>query len=254
MRRRPGAGSTPGGRPKVAAEPGTPRPDGTAIRLASFNVQHGRCRPGRVDVAVLARTCAALGADVLGLQEVDVGTRRVGGTDTAAEVAGATGMMAAFGPTESFGGGRYGNALLVRGSVEDLDLLALPRWPGAEARGVIVAAAVLPGGRRLSVAVCHLGLAPGEAAAQLGDVLARLDERPAPLILLGDMNLGPEQVRPPVEAAGLTLVGGPPTFPAHRPSQRIDHVALAGLVPNAVVVPRVPVSDHRPLVVEVEPA
>lgn len=220
---------------------------------------------GRVDVGVLVRTCAALGADVLGLQEVDVGTHRVGGSDLAGEAAATTGMAVAFGPTRPLGPGRYGNALLARGELQDVELLSLPPSEPPlpfkaskpfrtrnEARGAILASVVLARGWRLSVAVCHLGLAPGEAGTQLGAVLASLVERPAPLVLLGDLNLPPGPVHALVEAAGLTLVGGPPTFPGHQPSQRIDHIAVADLVPTGVVAPAVPVSDHRPLVVEVE--
>ncbi len=213
---------------------------------------------------MLARTCAALGADVLGLQEVDVGTHRVGRVDLAGEVGAATGMAVTFGPTRLLGPGRYGNALLARGELQDVELLSLPSKPPLpfkaskplrtrdEARGAILASVVLSRGLRLSVAVCHLGLAPGEAETQLGAVLARLAGRPRPLVLLGDLNLPPEPVQAMVEAGGLTLVGGPPTFPGHEPSQRIDHIAVAGVVPTAVVAPAVPVSDHRPLVVEAE--
>lgn len=234
------------------------------LRLATFNVQHGRTPAGPVDAAVLARTCAALGADVLGLQEVDVGTHRVGRVDLAGEVASATGMAVTFGPTRPLGPGRYGNALLARGALADVELLDLPSPPPMpfkvsqpfrtrhEARGAILASVVLSRGVRLSVAVCHLGLVPGEAETQLVAALARLAGRPGPRVLLGDLNLPPEPVQPLVEAAGFTLTGGPPTFPGHQPARRIDHVALAGLVPTAVVVPAVPVSDHRPLVVEVE--
>lgn len=238
----------------MAAEPPLGRRGAAALRLVTFNVQHGRRRSGAVDVAALGRTCAALGADVLGLQEVDVGTRRVAGVDTAAEVAAATSMDVVFASTMAHGSGCYGNALLVRGSLHEVEELVLARWPAAEARGAVLASADLSGGARLSVAVCHLGLAPGEAEAQLGEVLDRLVARPAPLALLGDFNLVPAQVAPQVEGAGLSLAGGPPTFPNRRPNQRIDHVAVAGLVLTAAVVPSVPVSDHRPLVAEVEPA
>lgn len=231
------------------------------MRLVSFNIRHGR-RRGRVDVGALRQACRALGADVLALQEVDVGTTRVAGADLAAEVAEACAMEAAFAATLPMGPGHYGNALLVRGALEDVEALALPAWPGNEARGAVLATAVVVGGARLSVAGCHLGLglarpatATGpatEAEAQLATVLADLGERPAPRALLGDLNLSPDRVGPLVASAGMALAGGPPTYPARRPSRRIDHVALAGMEPTAVTAPPVPVSDHRPLVVEAE--
>lgn len=227
------------------------------MRLISFNIQHGCAdgpgRRGAVDLHALRLVCAAFRADVLALQEVDVGTRRVGGADLAGEVAEACGMTVAFAPTVDLGPGKYGNALLVRGSLEDVERVHLPAWPGAEPRGALLGTAVLEAGARLSVAACHLGLgrqATEEAPSQLATVAEMLAARPAPRALLGDLNLVPGEVAPVVEKAGFVLAGGPATHPAQRPSRRIDHVAVAGLTVNSVEVPRTPLSDHRPLVVD----
>lgn len=209
------------------------------MRLATWNVQHGRRPDGVVDVALVAHCCGALGADVLALQEVDVGAPRSGGVDLPAVVGQATGMAWSFARAITLkGGGEYGNALLVRGEVDDVEVLPLPGE--GEPRVALLARAA-----GVSVAACHLGLR-GVADEQLPVVTAALAERPLPRALLGDLN-----VDDPV-LDGLDLVDrGGPTFPAGSPRRRIDHVALAGLVPTAVVVPEVPVSDHRPLVVEV---
>jgi endonuclease/exonuclease/phosphatase family metal-dependent hydrolase len=65
------------------------------IRLATFNVLHGRSlADGRVDKQRLAEACASLDADVLGLQEVDRNQARSGSVDQAALVAEATGATA----------------------------------------------------------------------------------------------------------------------------------------------------------------
>lgn len=217
------------------------------MRLATWNVQHGRRPDGMVDVDLLARGCAALDADVLGLQEIDVGAPRSGGRDEAAEAADRAGMLARFAEARPHpDGGRYGNALLVRGDMTDVEVLPLPGR--GEPRVAMLARVAPVRGDLLSVAVCHLGL-QGDAARQLPVVVAALADRPPPRVLLGDLNLRPEEV----EAGELEVVdGGGPTFPGEAPTLRIDHVALDGLKPAAVVVPPMPVSDHRPLVVEVE--
>ena len=220
----------------------------------TWNILHGRRQGGPVDRALLRRSCAALGADVLGVQEVDVGTLRVGGADLVAEMAEAAEMASTFASVRSLaGGGRVGNALLVRGRLFDGEVLLLPGSKGTERRCAAVAGAELADGARLSVAVCHLGIR-GEGSQQLPAVLAALAERPGPRVLLGDLNLRPDAVAPAVESAGFRLVGGDLTFPADRPDRRIDHVALDGLVESAVVTPLLPVSDHRALVVEAGPA
>lgn len=224
------------------------------LRLATFNIHHGRRPRGAVDVAALRQACADLRADVLGLQEVDVGTQRVAGADLVAEVAEACGMAPAFAPTMARHPGEYGNAVLVRGELDDVEHLVLPRWEHAEPRGAVLATAVLAEGRRLSVAVCHLGLGGmpkgGEAREQLAAVLHALGRRPAPRAVLGDFNLGSRRARDLVHAAGMSLAGGRATFPAWFAFRRIDHIGLAGLTPRRVSVASAPVSDHRPLVVD----
>lgn len=221
---------------------------GDPLRLATFNIQHGRTPAGVVDIGLLGTSCAALNADLLALQEVDDGLRRSHDADTAATVALATGMTHVFGPAIERGGGRYGNALLVRGSIHDVEVIALP---DKEPRCGIVARVELAGGTTLSVVATHLGLR-GAGRDQLPVLLDALRRRPAPRLLLGDLNLHPEDVEPLAAAAGFTRVPSGPTFPAHAPHREIDHVLLDGLVDTAAVVVPLPVSDHRAVVVEVQ--
>jgi endonuclease/exonuclease/phosphatase family metal-dependent hydrolase len=218
---------------------------GRTLRLATFNVQHGQGRDGEVDIGLLGRSCAALDADVLALQEVDVNLRRSHDADTAAEVAAACGMAFVFGEAIAIRGGQYGNALLVRGTIDEVEVLALP---DAEPRSAIVARVHVDGGPDLTVGVTHLGLR-GAGEAQLPVVLDALRARPGPRVLLGDLNLDPEVVE---RLAGeLVRVPSGPTWPAKAPRRTIDHVLLDGLTATTAVVPTMPVSDHRPLVVEV---
>ena len=62
------------------------------MRLASFNVLHGRSlADGQVSTECLAHACASLEADVLALQEIDRNQARSGGVDQTAAVAEAMG-------------------------------------------------------------------------------------------------------------------------------------------------------------------
>lgn len=227
------------------------------IRTVTFNIQHGRVaahvkprrRVLRVDTEALARHCAGFGADVLALQEVDVRVLRSMGADQALAVAQATGLQQAFAQARPVGvSGRYGNALLARHGLEEVEVVALPRRGLGEPRVAVLALASV-GRRRLSVAATHLSTDRGEALAQLDAVLDALAERPEPRVLLGDLNLVPTDVGPRVGAAGLALVDtAEPTHPACEPRLRIDHIAVAGLsVTDVTVLPPAPVSDHRPL-------
>lgn len=216
--------------------------DAGALRVVTFNVQHGRTRAGEVDVDALVVACASFDADVLALQEVDDFVARSGRLDLTALVAEATGMTGIFGEAMRLGRrGRYGNALLVRGPLTDVEVLALPHHAEREPR-----CAVLGRGAGATIACCHLGLR-GDAREQLPTVVGALLERPGPHVLLGDMNLDARDL----VVAPLTLARSAPTFPAHRPRRTIDHVAVAGLVIVATtVLDEQPVSDHRPLAVD----
>ncbi len=70
-------------------------------------------------------------------------------------------------------------------------------------------------------------------------------------MLLGDLNLGPDDVAPVLATAGLERLDGPPSYPAERPERAIDHVAVRGLVAAAPLdAPATPMSDHRPVVAD----
>jgi endonuclease/exonuclease/phosphatase family metal-dependent hydrolase len=229
------------------------------IRVATFNLRHGADDAGRVRLVRLARFCASLDVDVLGLQEVSRGRRHSLYVDQAAVVARRIRARHVAGPAMTRGRWRrYGNALLVRGGVEARTVIDLPRAANREPRSAVLAE-VRVGDLRVSVAVTHLQHQPKrfrdqehDAPAQLEAVLAALSARPGPRLLLGDLNLEPDVAGPILERAGFSLATAGPTFPAGVPRRTLDYVAVAGLVvTEARVSARPPVSDHRALVAEV---
>jgi endonuclease/exonuclease/phosphatase family metal-dependent hydrolase len=221
------------------------------MRIATYNIQHGRTPAGSVDVALLAQECATLHADVLALQEVDRNATRSHRADEAAEVAAVTGLTCAFAEATSFEpGAAYGNALLVRGELHDVEVVALPGEEGDEPRALLLAEVALYGGERVSVAATHLSVRTRVALRQLAAATEALAARPSPRLLLGDLNLRPEAAWPVLEGAGLTVVDAPPAFPAHRPNRVIDHIAVDGLAVGPAETVHLRVSDHRALVVD----
>jgi endonuclease/exonuclease/phosphatase family metal-dependent hydrolase len=200
-----------------------------SLRVATFNIQHGRGPDGRVDLDRFARAVATLDVDILGLQEVDVGVPRSHLADVARIAAVATGMHVSFGAATAIDGGQYGNALLTRELPDVVDRLALPGREGREPRAALLARV---GG--VSVAATHLSVGADQHVGQLETMRAALVEYPSPRVLLGDLNHETPAL------AGFTLAGGPPTFPAHRPRSRIDHVATDGLEIEAVDVVALP--------------
>lgn len=211
--------------------------------------------PNRIGEAV-----AELDVDVLAMQEVDRGSRRVGRRDLAALAQEGFGGSLEWGAAMTLAeGGEYGNALLVRGDVSDVSVVPLPgprgrgrRGPASEPRSALVAV-VEVGGRSWSIATTHLSTHRLIASEQLVTVLDALRSRPAPRVLLGDLNLQVEHLLPSLTAESYRLTIGPLTHPAHRPRRQIDHVAVSGrgCTVTAVGTVHLPVGDHRALVVDV---
>jgi endonuclease/exonuclease/phosphatase family metal-dependent hydrolase len=199
------------------------------VILTTFNVQRGR-RPDRViDLPLLAETCASLETDVLALQEVT--------EDQPPVIAAASDMHVVFGSAIR----GYGNALLSRHPIDDVEIVDLPFSRRREPRSAILASTA-----GVTIAATHLGLR-GDAVKQLPVVVASLLRRTGPHILVGDLNTEEPDVAP------LELVVPQRTFPAHSPRRRIDHVAVDGLlVASVAVLDEQRVGDHRPVVVALE--
>ncbi len=224
-----------------------------ALRVATFNVKHGDNGGGRVDLRRLADACAALSADVLAIQEVDRFARRAWFRDEMRVIARATGLQAVFGEAARRRWRTYGNVLLARGPISDVDVIRLPRPNGGEQRVAIVARVDVDG-LGLWVGATHLSFRAGEGLPQLEVLLDALAGREGPRLLLGDLNLGPEVVEPAVTGAGYRLAPTGPTFPAKAPRIRIDFVAVSGLEILTASTPPAGMSDHLPVVAEVEGA
>lgn len=246
------------------------------MRLATWNILNGTAlSDGRVDVDRLRAVVGGLDADVLALQEVDRHQPRSHGLDLVAEIA-ADAAAARFEPalwgtpgfdwrlTGQTGEPAYGVGLISRWPVRSWEVLRMSpapvrapiRLPGApkllwlrdEPRVALAAVLETPAGP-LTVAATHLSFVPGWNVAQLRRVTRWLTGLPGPHVLLGDLNMPSLPAR---LTSGWTSLGRTATYPSSRPRIQLDHVLGHGALPavRAVSTPSVPVSDHRPLVVD----
>jgi len=223
------------------------------VRAATFNARHGAV--GRAGITFrhggLLATCRSLDADVLALQELDRGSARSLFRDQPTVIARHLGMDVATAPARRTPvGGWQCNAICARGVVGDVAVVELPRRAGHERRVALLATVRTPG-LTVSVACTHLQHRGGAAPEQLAFLLHALDERPAPRLLAGDLNLEPPAVEPLLGAHGYTAAPSGPTSPARAPRRRIDWIAATSDLELAhVMVPEPVVSDHRPVVAE----
>jgi len=117
----------------------------------------------------------------------------------------------------------------------------------------VLLAAVLDGpSGPVTVATTHLSFVPGWNVGQLRRVVRALRALPGPRLLLGDLNMPGPLAR---VVSGWRSLARVPTYPTGRPRVQLDHVltdAAGAWRVRAVDAPESAVSDHRPLVLDLE--
>ena len=259
-------------------------------RLATFNLLHGlRLATGTADPADLAAAATSLGADLVGLQEVDRHQERSGGVDQVSVVAealgldhwrfvpavhGTPGVEADWTPATAEDGRdttgpTYGIGMASRWPVRRwwvrrfaaapfaLPLLVpdqprprLVRIPD-EPRIALAALVDGPAGP-FTVVTCHLSFVPGYNVSQLRSIVRWVARMPQPVVLLGDLNL-PGAL--PRWASGWSALARGATYPSYRPRVQLDHVLGLGLGAEDVRAEHVlalDVSDHCALAVDLD--
>ena len=73
---------------------------------------------------------------------------------------------------------------------------------------------------------------------------------PSPRVLMGDLNMVPRTVR---RWSRLRPLASAITFPSEEPDRQLDHIVTddRGLRVERCCAPRLPISDHRALVVDI---
>ena len=149
------------------------------LRIASYNVHACRGVDGKKDAARIVRVIEELGADTVGLQEVDYRLDYI---------AKKLGMQAIPGLTLARHDGPFGNALLTRRKVLDVRRLGFT-YSRREPRNALDVDLEVHG-ETVRVIVTHLGLWPAERRYQVKKILEMIRATPTyeRVIVLGDIN------------------------------------------------------------------
>ena len=233
------------------------------LKVATYNV-HGCVGTDRK--FALARTAdaiASLEADVVILQEVGDALRRWPAVNQAHDLAERCRMSYAVGYTMPVGPWGYGNAVLTKGEITEVERFDIS-VDGKEPRGCLRLDVRLDG-VTLKVIGLHLGLGWRERRKQVRQLLAHggaLHGVERGVVIGGDFNdfgLGPTRLLPRKNFVDAAQAKGDmrPTFPSRLPVLRLDRLYSRGDVTvtgyNVVRSPLTRIaSDHLPVVAEYE--
>ncbi|GAB3028024.1 endonuclease/exonuclease/phosphatase family protein [Niabella terrae] len=231
------------------------------LLVMTYNVHH--CsppdNPALIDVAAIAGVIKNSGADLVGLQEIDVNNSRSGmNLDQAARLGELTDMYFYFSKGIDYGGGAYGTALLSRYPISEKQTIALPKAEGTEQRTLSLVQVTLPEGPKIWFANTHLDYSSdANALAQAELIVARLKDKKEPVFITGDFNVVSNSATFGYLNQHFTSTCQgtcPSSFPAKAPTKAIDFIFYSKdkdiQVRRHEVVNEPEASDHRPVIAE----
>lgn len=229
------------------------------IAILSFNIHHGN-PPGQtdsIDLAEIAHIIQESGADLIGIQEVDLRVARSKRIDQALQLANLTGMHYFFSKGIDFDGGEYGTLILSKHKIVGNRRYDLPMLVASENRSLAIVDVMFPSGKIISFANVHLDLKEENQLAQARYINELGDWYDRPLILVGDFNTEPD-------TAPITILSNfflrntstnSPTFPSEAPKSEIDYIMLGKQTKFSwKAYKTIPshASDHLPVFAEIE--
>jgi endonuclease/exonuclease/phosphatase family metal-dependent hydrolase len=232
------------------------RPTEGVIRVATYNIHAAVGADRRRDLGRIAAVIEEIGADVIGLQEVESRASR-GSSDQAMRLAAMLEMACVEGPMLLEGAGWYGNAILSR-----LPILGEQRWRFAdhsgEPRGAVGVVVDDPQRGRWRLITTHLDLWSRSRLRQVQSIVRLFEsDRDDPWILMGDLNEWRPWAPALVQLRRLGYVPpAPASYPSLRPLFALDRMvlhdcSLAGPLRRHVTKLSRRASDHLPIVAEV---
>lgn len=223
--------------------------------VLTYNVHRCVGTDRRLDIRRVVDVIVESQADIVLLQELDVGRLRTGRVDQAAEIAACLSMNSHFHPALNLEEEQYGDAILTALPSRAIRTVALPSV--GEPRGAIWVEVEI-GGQAVQIINTHLGLGRKERMLQINHLLGEdwLGPSDRPRIFGGDLNAIPSSavfktlnrsLHTGVKPGGLR-----PTFPSRFPLLRLDHLfcndAIEMLDLSVLSIPLARVaSDHLPL-------
>jgi endonuclease/exonuclease/phosphatase family metal-dependent hydrolase len=222
----------------------------TNLTLLSYNVRNGKGMDNQTNYDRTAAVIQKAAAQVVALQELDSSTGRSQGVDVLSVLAQKTGMHAVYGAAIPYNGGKYGVGILSK--EKPLRFYTVP-LPGREEQRVLLVAEFTT----FVIFNTHLSLTEEDRLSSIALINREADRFTKSIYLLGDLNAEPSSLFIKNLTQNWQLLSGKaPSFPAPAPDKCIDYILSRNSkikVSKAMVMSEPLTSDHRPVLVVLEP-
>ncbi len=230
------------------------------VKILTYNIHHANppSTPDKIDIEAIAKVINESGAEVVGIQEVDIHVSRSEMMNQAEKLSELTGMDYFFSKGIDLEKGFYGTLILSKHKIVGKRRYDLPMPVKSENRSLAIVDVELPGGKTISLANTHLDLkeenriAQAEFINELGELYSK------PLILVGDLNAKPESkpIQILEEYFERNKISNQPTSPNVNTKNEIDYIMVLKNVDfnwrSYRVIQEEYASDHLPLFAEIE--
>lgn len=225
------------------------------LRIMTYNIHHGTDKVGNDNLDSIVDLIEEYNPDIVGLQEVDKNLVRTNFTDQIKYLADKLSMYYCFGANRSFIKGEYGNGILSKYPIVDVQNIKLQ---GIETRGLLKSS-ILIDNNKINFLVTHLGLDYNERNNQYKVIKEYVDIFEDNLIMVGDFNsLGSDPniiyLQNKLNDSGLkTLNNYNNTLNVYKNKSRIDYVfSSKSMKIKGYKLEKVDYSDHFPVIVDIE--
>lgn len=218
------------------------------LKIMTFNIQHCRDYINRnIDIDLFVRTIKKCNPDILGLNEVY--GEYENNKAQAYAIAQKLGFHYYFGEAIIWNNIPYGNALLSRFPIENVEKIMIPdpiRDTNEPYETRCIIKALING---ITVLVTHFGLVASEQVNAVKTVTDIIKNTKTKIILMGDFNM---EVNNPIltpikELLKNTLVDNSLSYPSINPTQKIDYIFVSKEIEVIdAKIPNLVASDHLP--------
>lgn len=231
------------------------------LKVMSYNIHHGADTAEVNQIEGLAKFIKASGADLVGLQEIDSVCKRSGNIDQMKRLSELTGMYYAFARHMAYDGGAYGNGILSKYPISNLQnhrITLLKKDGTKDSRNLLSVLVTTPEKKKVVFASVHFALDAPSRLIQSEETINYLKNKKFPVILTGDLNSEPTtpEVLNLQKYFASTDKQNLLTYPVVRPKKKIDYVFVSKdflqEVNDVKTFTDNMLSDHLPIMCTVE--